>query len=1009
MALTKQPVSLNFQKGLQTKADPYQLQLGNFLSLVNSVFTTEGRLTKRAGFPLLTTLPENNATTLTTLSDNLIATGSTLQTYSRASDQWIDKGSIQPIDLSVKSLVRNSSSQVSPDIAISESGLCCLVYEDDGRGYYQISDSVTGQQVVSRQALVATSKSVRVSILGTYFIVTYMATIAGNPHLQFVAIPIANPTAPGSATDLSTAVASINAGYDVSVANNTLYAAWGGSGGVVRVVYMDLTLTPSASVSIASSAADLMSVCIDMDAYRVWVAFWDTTSDDGYAAAFDLQLSPIVAKTQIINNTSLHSMTAIVRNNILQVFYQVENTYTFSTARTDYINRVSINLSAVVSTPSTILRSVGLASKPFISNGIIYMLAVYGDKFQPDAADDSNESTYFLIDQSGNVYMRLAATNAGGYAESQVLSNVYVINGVISMAYQITSFLAAVNKGTDLPAGTPVNAIYTQTGINLASFSLDNTKQRSSEIAQSLHLTGGQLWQFDGVTPVEHGFQVYPENMLVEESSDPGSIANGTYYYVGVYEWTDNQGLLHRSAPSIPQQIVISGGPKAVDVHFPTLRLTYKLDPNPVRLVIYRWSVAQQVYYQITSVTAPILNDTSVDSITYTDTKSDAQILGQTILYTTGGVLENIAAPSFKDTALFDNRLWGVDSEDPNLLWYSKQVIEGVPVEMSDLLTRYVSPTTGAEGSTGEIKCISAMDDKLIIYKPDALYYINGQGPDNAGANNAYSEAIFITGVVGSTNPSSIALIPAGSMFQSNKGIWLLKRDLSYTYIGAPVEAYNNLRVTSAVVVPGTTQVRFTLDDQKTTLMYDYYFDQWAVHTNTLAISSTIYMGTHCYLNSRGQVLQETPGVYTDLSSPVLMSFTTSWINVAGVQGFERFYFANLLGTYHSPFKLNVQLAYDYNSSAVQNIIVTPDNYTKTWGDEALWGSGPAWGGPGNVFRARFFPKQQKCQNFQVTVNEVFDPAYGVSPGQGLSISGLLMVIGAKRGWRTQKASRSFG
>ena len=53
--------------------------------------------------------------------------------------------------------------------------------------------------------------------------------------------------------------------------------------------------------------------------------------------------------------------------------------------------------------------------------------------------------------------------------------------------------------------------------------------------------------------------------------------------------------------------------------------------------------------------------------------------------------------------ALFDTRLWMVDAEDQNLLWFSKQVIEATPVEMSDLLTMYIAPTTSSEGNTGPI------------------------------------------------------------------------------------------------------------------------------------------------------------------------------------------------------------------------------------------------------------------------------------------------------------------
>jgi hypothetical protein len=465
---------------------------------------------------------------------------------------------------------------------------------------------------------------------------------------------------------------------------------------------------------------------------------------------------------------------------------------------------------------------------------------------------------------------------------------------------------------------------------------------------------------------------------------------------------------------SSPGDILTTSDTSSNVINVPTDRLTYKISPNPIRIVGYRWSVDQQIYYQFTSLTSPVINDPTIDYVTVTDTLSDAQILGNVILYTTGGVIENIAAPASVATTLFDNRLWLVDAEDRNLLWFSKQVIENVPVEMSDLLTMYIAPTQGAQGSTGPVTALSAMDDKLIIFKKDAIYYVNGSGPDNTGSNSGYSQPIFITSAVGCANPNSIVLIPTGLMFQSDKGIWLLGRDLSTNYIGDRVESFNSQEVLSVESIPGTTQVRFIMPNS-VTLMYDYYFNQWGEHTNILALSSTLYQGTHTYLNSLGQVFQEVQGSYVDGSEPVLMSLTTSWINLAGLQGFERFYFANLLGTYFTPFKLNVSFAYNYNASFSQSVIVTPDNFTPPWGGLPQWGS-DNWGSSdginganANVFSARVFPTTQKCESFQVNIQEVYDPSFGVAAGEGLSLSGLALVIGVKRGFRTQSARRSYG
>ena len=670
-----------------------------------------------------------------------------------------------------------------------------------------------------------------------------------------------------------------------------------------------------------------------------------------------------------------------------------------ASVKTDYIVSNTVSISGTVGTPATMLRGVGLASKSFIdTSGIIYMAICYG----------GSQPTYFLCDSTGAIYMRLAYSNGGGYAASQTLPTVTLSNGTYYLPYLNNDFLASVNKGINLPSGTPTAAIYTQTGINLAKFDIASVGQYSAETAGALHLTGGQLWEYDGVRPVEHGFHVWPDNTGYTTATTGGFITAQQYFYQFCYEWTDNQGNLHRSAPSIPMSVVTTGSTSVNTLYIPTLRLTYKISPNPVRIVGYRWSAGQQVSYQFTSLTSPTLNDPTVDYVTITDSLADSSILGNVILYTTGGVIENIAAPASIASCLFKNRLFLVDAEDQNLLWYSKQVIESVPVEMSDLLTLYIAPTTGSQGSTGPITALAAMDDKLIIFKKDAIYYLTGTGPDNTGANNDFTDPIFITSSVGSSNPDSIILMPNGVMFQSDKGIWLLGRDLSTNYIGAPVENYNSNIVLSAQAIPATNQVRFTLDNN-ITLMYDYFFNQWGTFSNIAAISSTLYQSYHTYLNSYGGVYQETPNVYLDGSLPVLMSFTTAWITLSGIQGYERFYSAYLLGTYYTPFTLNVQLAYDYNQGSSQAVVVSPDNYSPSWGGDSVWGGNQSWGGPGNVFEARVFPQQQKCESFQLTVNELYDSSHGVPSGQGLNLSGLLLMVGAKRGNRTQTAGRSFG
>lgn len=1013
MPLEKQPFNLNFAQGMDQKSDPKAIPFGKFTSLVNRVFTKTGLLTKRNGFSEVTSF--TNATSLTTFQGGLITIGqSKLQAFSQEANTEINAGFFQPLSLNVLPMVRSATSQLTVDMAIAGNGLACSTWLDsNGSSYYQITDTSTGQIVQNHVALPSTATCSRVFVLGQYFIVTFLATVSAASHLQFVAIPFTNTGSPTAATDIATNASSLAAAYDGAVMNNLLYIAWNKSA-TIGATIINSSLVVSTAISIASNTANLMSVTIDSSggAPVIWLTWWNSSGSIIKTAAFNNVLSstPILAPTTIVSSVSCNEITSTANQNVLTALYEVANAYSFSpNAKTDYIAKNTCTLAGTAGTAAVVLRNVGLGSKAAFSStdSKNYMLAVYGQTFQP---------SYYLIDDLGQVLSRFAYSNGGGYAANQILPQLMINGEEIKCGYLFKDFIQAQNSAVNKAQGNAnPDGIYSNTGINLITFDLGGFTQ-SAEIAQSLHLNGGFLWQYDGVKPVEHNFFVWPEDISATFSTTGGNMQaqpDGTtntdaYYYQVTYEWTDAQGNVHRSAPSVPFAITTSGSGTtgSVTINLPTLRQTYKTT-NAVRIVVYRWSIAQQSYYQVTSVSSPIINDPTVDSLSYTDTMADSSILGNALIYTTGGVIENIGAPSFRSLTLFDDRLWGISAED-GTLWFSKQVLQSTPVEMSDLFTFYVAPTIGASGSTGLPECIFPMDDKMIVFKQNAIYYFNGAGPDNTGSNSQYSQPIFITSTVGSANQESIVFIPNGLMFQSQNGIWLLGRDLSTIYIGKEVQGFNAQTVTSAIAVPGTTHVRLTLDN-RVALIFDYYYEQWGTFSNINALASVLYQDLHTYLDPYGRVLQETPGKYLDVSTPVLTSFVTSWINMAALQGYQRFYYFYFLGQYITPHLLAVDISYDYGPGPSQQVMINPLNFSGTYGSDPLYGDSIAYGGVTQLEQWRIFPQQQKCQAFQITVNEVYDPSFGVPAGEGLTISGLNLIVGIKRGSRPIPARTSAG
>lgn len=1037
--LNKQAIDISFAQGLDTKTDPKRVKMGKFLELENTAFDKGGLLQKRQGYAKLAELANDTYSYLTTFNQNLTAIGNNIAAYNPGAAAFVERGSIQPLSVDTLPVIRNNLNQTACDVVVAPNGIACAVYlESDGMtttNKFVVFDVVTGQNLKAPAVIPVATGTVtggmRVFRLGMNFIMVFTNVITGVSHLQYVTVNTVDPSIVGPNTDIASSYdPATTLSWDGHLVGSNLFFAYNtlAGGQSIKVTYLTQSLILVTPVTFATYKASMMTMTADItipSSPVIYVSFIRSDTETGYSLAVDQNLGTLMAPQPIFPvGPPYRNIISAAQDGVCSIAAEIENN-PFS-LNANFVIACTVTQATSTVTPFFVsIRSVGLASKAFIVEGVIYYLAAFKSTYQP---------TYFLINGSLStsaspvVSAKLAYENGGGYLTLGLPSVTVSDGNVAQVPYLFKDLIQAVNKNTNVPTGSQTAGIYSQTGINLGTFTIGTENLDTAEIGNDLHITGGFLWMYDGYLPVEHNFFLFPD---VDPSTPPddsavwvatggsmaarpdGSTNTNAYFYQFTYEWTDNQGNAFRSAPSIPVPVTTTGSGTigSVVIQVPTLRLTMKV-ANPVKIVIYRWSVAQQNYFQVTSITSPLLNDTTVDYVTYTDTQPDAAILGNNLIYTTGGVVEDTNAPASDLLTLFDTRLWLVDAEDQNLLWYSKQVIENTPVEMSDLFTVYVPPTTATQGATGPITSISVMDDKLIIGKRNAFLYINGSGPDNTGANNQYSQPIFITSTAGCTNQKSMILTPHGLMFQSNKGIWILARNLQASYIGAPVQDFTlGATVLSAVTVPGTNQVRFTLDTG-ITLTYDYFYDQWSTFTGVPSVSSCIYQEFHTFLKSNGIVYQEHPGVYIDGSSPVLIRFKTGPIRLGDLQGYQRAYFFYLLGTYLSPHKLLLSITYDYDAAPSQTILITPINGSQPFGygeAETPFGQGTPFGGPGSEESWRVFLERQRCAAFSITLQEIFDPSLDQAPGAGLTLSGINAVCGFKKGYKPQDNATSVG
>lgn len=638
---------------------------------------------------------------------------------------------------------------------------------------------------------------------------------------------------------------------------------------------------------------------------------------------------------------------------------------------------------SVVSTagqPAVWMRSVGLATKAW----------VHGDTHLVGTVHDSTlQSTYFVHNADGNVVSKANGLVGGGLRRSMTLSH------VPSVADETVRF-AALQKGRLVSEN---GTFFTSVGVTSTQLGFDAPNTfLSTEAANNLHVVGGVLGNYDGVSFTEHGFHLFPEN--VSASLGPGSpgIGAGVRQYRVVYRYPDARGQVHRSAPSVPISVTVTGSTD-VTIHSPTLRLTGKRD---VQVEVYR-TVNNGDLFHLVNPSSFLFSSSSVDTVSFTDRLTDAQLISREPLYTTGDVLEHDAPPSLKLVASFDNRLWLGGLEDPDLLWFSKLITLGEPVAFNaGVLTMRVDPRGG------QITALRALDSNLVVFKERAIHVVFGGGPNNLGEGPSYGQSV-VTVDVGCSNANTLVTTDKGIFFLSGKGIHLLDRSLTVQYVGAKVEGLlNDLTVTAAALVADQNHVRFVTAEGPC-LVYDYLVNEWTTFTNHAGVDAEVWRDSFLLLRSDGRVAEEDPTSFSDDGRQVSLKLTTSWLSFSGLAGFQRVRMLHVLGEYVGAHRLRVRLGYDYNPSFSEEAVIDAEAVMdlSAFGEDSPYGAGSPYGGehPLYMFTVGVGHGHQKHRAMRVSLEDVQTGDFN----EGLSLSALAFEVGVTPGGPQLRPRRRTG
>jgi len=988
MALSKSLKDIILTEGLNNKADPKLNLNASLRTLENAVFIKSGAINKRFGNTQLSSV-DTDQSTITSMkaamvyqeTELLLAAQETLYSYSDSTETWINKGALTSASVNSKDVIINSSEQTKMSHCFND-GIHLYAWEDSRGGIrYSVKDDSTGSYFINDEVLDASGDTPQCISVGTSLMVVY----GDSTNLKTRYVTTGDPSTLSAVTNTRTNLHTDHL-FDVVVVLTKVYCFYkhttAATGALIEfnnlgavsntATLATTTITDTLSLSTYNSSnVNYLNLVWKKDASTVRCAIHTASLGNIIAAKdLDITVSSNIEKITTVRTTSTADQSTI--------YYQVPAT----SDSDDYIAKNTLDLDGTVGTRSVHIRSLGIAAKAFQYNGKSYLPTLHQSELQ---------STVFVLDFNAVVLAKFAAGNAGTHSGvGSFLSPVVSTGtGLMSFVYNKKGSIRSENATLFSLLGVSEGVIDFE-GSNTYSF---------VNLNKNLQVTGGVLNSFDGDSMVEQGFNLFPEGVSVTATSISGGfMSDGTYQYSVIYQWVDAKGNIHRSAPSIPFSDTLSGGGSTQKntVTIPTLRVTRKKSPRTeVTIEVYRTEAAGTIFYNVGTVSSPTSNDTTVDSVTFEDTLADATIISNEILYTTGGILDNIAAPSSDIVVSHKNRLFLAGLQNKNEIRYSKITRVGEATAFNEALSILVDPRGG------DITALASMDSNLIVFKRDNIYRISGDGPSDTGSGGSYTEPELIASAVGCTAFNSVVLGADGLYFKSTKGIYHLSRSLEVSYIGANVEGFNQYDITSAQLLDDVNEIRFATATGNT-LVYNFFFKQWSVFTGQNTLDSVIWNNIFIHVGTDDSINKEDSATYLDYGAGVTMKIATGWIKVGALTGHQRSYRATILGDYKSRHILRLSVYNDYSDKLVQTSEFTPaailavdsDFYgDQDYGEIAEFGSSD-----NGVYQFETHLAKQKSQAVRFVIEDVIDNSVNIGAGESYSVSGMTVQIGTKRG-----------
>lgn len=282
---------------------------------------------------------------------------------------------------------------------------------------------------------------------------------------------------------------------------------------------------------------------------------------------------------------------------------------------------------------------------------------------------------------------------------------------------------------------------------------------------------------YDAHRPIELGFVNAP-SVFAQISSVGTGLPVGLHTYCVQYEYKCFDGQSRYSRPSRPTSVSLVA-PKDVNVEFimPGVGRSPLQDKQDKTVAhVYRTAAGGLVLYKIASIQISQKSTTFglTDQLNDTDLITRPQMISQPLI--SGGPLAryHTLAPScmvkHKDRVFYANK---------TQVYYSSFFVDGEAPWFNPVFSISVF------GGTGDIIGLSSMDGVLVVFKEDAIFLIDGDGPpESGGSGTEFTSPRRIQAEFGCIDQRSILPVPDGLFFRSRRGIEMLTTNGRVNFVG---------------------------------------------------------------------------------------------------------------------------------------------------------------------------------------------------------------------------------